>query len=68
MPTRTASTSLVTRLMMRPSFIRWKKLIGWRCSPGEDVGPQRVDDGLADLERVALPEVEHRVGQDRQRA
>ena len=31
-PTRTASTSLVTRLMMRPSFIRWKKLIGWRCT------------------------------------
>jgi hypothetical protein len=31
MPTRTASTSLVTRLRIRPSFIRWKKLIGWRC-------------------------------------
>ena len=32
MPTRSASTSLVTRLMIRPSFTRWKKLIGWRCT------------------------------------
>ena len=30
MPTLTASTSLVTRLRIRPSFILWKKLIGWR--------------------------------------
>ena len=32
MPTRTASTSDVTRLMIRPSFTRWKKLMGMRCT------------------------------------
>ncbi len=31
-PARNASTSLVTRLMMRPSFTRWKKLIGCACT------------------------------------
>jgi hypothetical protein len=32
----------------------------------EDLGAQPVDDGLADLEGVALAEVEHRVRHDRQ--
>ena len=34
MPIRTDSTSEVTRLRIRPSFVRWKKLIGirWTCA------------------------------------
>jgi len=68
MPARTDSTSLVTRPMMRPSFMRWKKLIGWRVNLGENIGAQAVDHSLADLERVALAEVEESVGREREQA
>jgi hypothetical protein len=32
MPTRNASTSEVTRLIRPPTFMRWKKAIGMRCT------------------------------------
>jgi hypothetical protein len=64
---RTASTSLVTRLRILPELHPVEEAHGLALGLGEDVGPQAVHDHLPYLERIALAEMEHHVGDDGQR-
>ena len=66
-PMRTFSMSEVIRLMIRPCLMRVKNSTGMRWMWANTSFAQVVHDGLAQLHRVAHPQVQHRhLGQRQQ--
>ncbi len=64
---RTASTSLVTRLSIPAELHPVEEAHRLALRLLEDLRAKAIDDGLADLEGIALTEVEHHVGDDGER-